>query len=86
MPQLSSFFGIVIKMFYSEHEPPHFHAEYQGQRAVFDLNGKLLQGRFFSLTARRLVKTWAGMHRKELEEQWARCRKGEPTEIIEPLH
>jgi uncharacterized protein DUF4160 len=41
MPAISIFFGIVIKMFYNEHEPPHFHAEYQGQRATFDLSGRM---------------------------------------------
>ena len=36
MPTISIFFGIVIKMFYDDHDPPHFHAEYQGDMAVFD--------------------------------------------------
>ena len=43
MPIISAFFGIVIRMFYREHEPPHFHAEYQGQQAKFDFDGKGLK-------------------------------------------
>lgn len=39
MPIVSVFFGIVIRMFYQEHEPPHFHAEHQGQRGTFDFEG-----------------------------------------------
>jgi hypothetical protein len=38
---VSVFFGIVIRMFYREHGPPHFHAEHHGQRATFDFSGKL---------------------------------------------
>jgi hypothetical protein len=45
MPVISTFFGIVIRMFYQEHRPPHFHAEHQGQQAIFDFEGQLLAGR-----------------------------------------
>lgn len=44
MPEVSRFFGIIIRMFYDEHNPPHFHAEYQGAKAMFDFDGNLLQG------------------------------------------
>lgn len=44
MPVISTFFGIVIRMFYQEHGVPHFHAEYQGQQATFTLDGELLAG------------------------------------------
>ena len=30
MPEISRFFGIIIRMFFDEHNPPHIHAEYQG--------------------------------------------------------
>ena len=33
MPIISAFFGIVIRMYYRDHEPPHFHAEHAGQQA-----------------------------------------------------
>jgi len=42
MPIISTFFGIVIRMFYKEHEPAHFHAEYQGQQSKFDLHGDVM--------------------------------------------
>ena len=41
MPIISTFFGIVIRMFYREHEPPHFHADYQGQQGKFNFDGKM---------------------------------------------
>ena len=40
MPEISRFFGIIIRMFFDEHNPPHIHSEYQGVKAVFDLDGK----------------------------------------------
>ena len=51
MPTISVFFGIIIRMFYRDHNPPHFHAEYQGQSATFDFDGKLLEGEIDSRTA-----------------------------------
>jgi Domain of unknown function (DUF4160) len=52
MPIISAFFGIVIRMYYKEHEPAHFHAEHSGQRATFDFNGELLSGEIRSRRAR----------------------------------
>ncbi len=44
MPYVSMFFGIIIRMFYSEHNPPHFHAEYQGSEGIFNFEGEMLRG------------------------------------------
>jgi hypothetical protein len=85
MPSISAFFGIVIRMFYNDHAPPHFHAEYQGERAAYDLNGNVLEGSISSRTANRLVVEWAGLHRSELQEDWDRARAGLPLRYIEPL-
>jgi len=38
MPIISAFLGIVIRIHYNDHNPPHLHAEYQGSRSVFDFN------------------------------------------------
>lgn len=59
MPVISVFFGIVIRMFYREHDVAHFHAEYQGQQATFSFDGKLLAGVIGSRTALRLIEEWA---------------------------
>ena len=48
MPIIAVFFGIVIRMFYKEHEPAHFHAEYQGQQAKFDFSGSVVAGQIQS--------------------------------------
>lgn len=39
MPVLSMFYGIIIRMYFDDHNPPHFHAEYQGYKAQFDMDG-----------------------------------------------
>ena len=76
MPTISTFFGIVIRMFYREHEPPHFHAEYQGQQAKFDLRGKMIVGNIRSKTAVGLIEQWAALHTGELESNWAKMKGG----------
>jgi len=72
-------------MFYREHEPAHFHAEYQGQQAKFDFDGKMTAGDMKSKTARRLVKQWAAAHREELESNWEKMKEGRTLEKIAPL-
>jgi len=85
MPAISIFFGIIIRMFYNEHEPAHFHAEYQGQRGKFDFTGRMIVGNIGSKTARRLIKQWAQAHEIELRANWQRMKAGKPLEMIEPL-
>ena len=41
MPEICRFFGIIIRMFFDDHGPPHIHAEYQGYKAVLDLKGNI---------------------------------------------
>lgn len=85
MPIISVFFGIVVRMFYREHEPAHFHVEYQGQRATFDFDGEVLAGEIRSGTAKRLIRDWALQHRADLEVNWQRMKDGQPMERIPPL-
>jgi hypothetical protein len=85
MPIISTFFGIVIRMYYREHGVPHFHAEYQGQLATFTFDGELLAGTVQSRTALRLVKEWSVVHRAELDANWSRVKAGQPLERIAPL-
>ena len=86
MPIISTFFGIVIRMYYADHEPAHFHAEFQGQRATFDLGGRIMVGRIRSKTAKRLILEWARQHRAELEANWHSMTVGRPLDRIEPLN
>lgn len=84
MPRISIFFGIVVYMYYDDHNPPHFHALYDGLEAMFDFNGNLIRGNISS-KARQLIKEWCGLHSGELEENWQRAKEGKPLNWIEPL-
>ena len=85
MPIVAVFFGVIIRMFYKEHEPAHFHAEHQGQQGKFDFTGKMTVGNIDSKTARQLIRRWAQLHRTELEANWANMKAGKPLEKIPPL-
>jgi hypothetical protein len=85
MPIISIFFGIVIRMYYKEHEPGHFHAEHQGQQGKFDLFGNMTVGNIQSGTALRLIREWAVLHQAELEANWERMKAGQPLNGIAPL-
>ncbi|MBA3640888.1 MAG: DUF4160 domain-containing protein [Acidobacteria bacterium] len=79
------FFGIVIRMFYQEHEPPHFHEKHHGQRATFDFSETIVAGQMHSRTAKRLIRDWTRLNRQELENNWRRIKSGEGLERIPPL-
>jgi len=85
MPVISTFFGIIIRMFFDDHEPPHFHVEHQGQLATFDFAGKLLAGELRSARARRLIREWARLHEYELRANWKRLKALQPLRQIAPL-
>lgn len=85
MPTISAFFGIVIRMYYDEHNPPHLHAEYQRNRAVLDFRGNIIKGDLRSGTALRLVREWIDLHAAELEHNWDLARAGRDLQEIEPL-
>lgn len=70
MPEISRFFGIIIFMYFDEHNPPHFHAKYGEERAVISINElKVMEGRL-SRRALSLVLEWANEHRNELMKNW----------------
>ena len=72
-------------MFYDEHPPPHFHAEHQGEKAVFDFRGNMLYGDISSRTAVRLIREWVDLHQDELINNWAEMEAGREYQKIEPL-
>lgn len=86
MPEISRFFGIIIRMFYDDHNPPHIHAEYQRSKAIFDFKGNLINGELKSRTATRLVRDWIDLRKVELEADWLRAQSGQLIQKIEPLH
>ena len=72
MPTISSFYGISIRMYFAqaEHNPPHFHASYGGEDAIYSINElKLLDGHL-PRRADRMVREWAEQHQDELRKMW----------------
>ena len=85
MPTISMFYGIIIKMYNNgEHNPPHFHAEYQGYHAVFSLNGELLNGEMPQRQV-KLIMAWVELHREELIANWELAIQEQPLYKIEPI-
>lgn len=85
MPEICRFLGIVISMYYKEHAPPHFHAKYGGQRAVFSINElKAIEGKLPKRVV-SLVLEWAFEHRNELLEDWKLSQRREELKKIKPL-
>lgn len=85
MPEISRFLGIVIRMFPSEHNPPHFHAIYNNFEAQFLINPLgLLKGK---LPARiqGIIIEWASLHQNELMENWNKLQNEQPIKKIKPL-
>ena len=85
MPTLSIFYGIVIKMYFDDHAPPHFHAEYGEHELVVGIAPiKILRG---SAPKRviSLVLEWAALHQEELMADWALCKALQSPQPIQPL-
>jgi len=86
MPIISNFFGIIIRMFFNEHAPPHFHVEYAEYKASVNIQTlEIIEGKL-SRRAQELVLDWAELHQKELLEDWELCRQHLEPRQIEPLN
>lgn len=85
MPEVSRFYGIVIKMFYNDHAPPHFHAEYGGAEIVVDIQTLSIIAGKLAPRAMGMVVEWASLHRAELLQVWHQARNFDPLNRIDPL-
>jgi predicted metallo-beta-lactamase superfamily hydrolase len=85
VPRISSFYGIVIAMYYRDHHPPHFHAIYAEHEAQIEIETLETLAGELPARALRLVQEWAEMHRAELEANWAKAEARLPLDTIEPL-
>jgi len=85
MPEISRFYGIVIKMFFDDHQPPHFHAEYGEDQAVVAIGTLAVIAGKLPPRALALVKEWARLHQDELREAWRKAKNLEPAGRIDPL-
>lgn len=84
MPTISMFFGIIIRMYFDDHNPPHFHAFYQEHRAVFSLDGQMISGDMPEKQS-KIIEVWAMLHKDELDADWQLAKDQQELYKIEPL-
>ena len=85
MPEISRFYGIVIKIFFDDHNPPHFHAQYGDDEAVVDIRTLAVMAGRLRPRAMGLVTEWASFHQAELQTAWNRARNLQSPGKIDPL-
>lgn len=85
MPEISRFYGIVIRMHIDEHNPPHFHAKYSDKEVVVSITDPAIIYGTISPRALRLVLRWAKLNQGELLLNWENLRSGCPAMKIKPL-
>ena len=85
MPEICRFYGIIIKMYFGDHNPPHFHVEYEGYEALISIHTLDAIAGQLPPRAMGMVAEWAAMHRDELLADWSKSSKLEPLEKIAPL-
>lgn len=72
-------------MYFDDHPPPHVHARYGEYEAQIEISsGQILHGSL-PRRAQALVTEWVGLHRAEIDANWARAHLGQALVTIEPL-
>ena len=85
MPEIARFYGIIIAMYFDDHNPPHFHARYGEESVVISIDTlSILEGQISS-RALGLIIEWASQHKEELLADWNLARKNQPLRKITPL-
>ena len=85
MPEVSRFYGIVIRMYFEDHFPPHFHAYYGEHNALVNIRTMAVISGRLPARALGMVIEWALLHQDELQAAWERARNLEPPGKIDPL-
>jgi hypothetical protein len=85
MPRLSEFYGIVICMYFSDHNPPHFHAHYAGDEAEIAIESLQVLAGHLPPRAMGLVIEWAILRRSQLRRSWEQANRSSPIDPIDPL-
>jgi hypothetical protein len=82
MPTIAYFLGVAVRMFFNDHDPPHFHVRYQGYRArILIASGEIIDGRL-PPTVARLVREWTALRRDALMRNWIAARSDGQLERI----
>jgi hypothetical protein len=85
MPEIARFYGIVIRMYYGDHQPPHFHVSYADSQATININTLSLMDGALPPRALGLVIEWASQHQRELCDAFYQAAGNELPQKIVPL-
>jgi hypothetical protein len=85
MPEISRFHGIIIKMYYNDHAPPHFHAEYAEYELVVGIEPVALLAGEAPARVRSMVVERAALRQEQLRRNWDRCRNAQAPDNVDPL-
>ena len=85
MPEVSRFYGIFAKMYYDEHNPPHFHAEYGGMKALIHIQTATVITGALPNRQLKMALAWCEIHKDELMQNWELARENQPLTPIAPL-
>jgi hypothetical protein len=85
VPEISRFFGIVIRMNFNDHAPPHFHARYGNENVAIEIATLTVIAGNLAPRALGLVMEWAAKHQEELLADWKLAMEGNLPVAIEPL-
>ena len=85
MPEISRFLGIIIAMFYKDHNPPYFHVRYSEYKATIEIENLVILSGKLPPRVYGLVIEWASMHKDELMDDWERAEKLQKLNKIAPL-
>lgn len=84
MPRISAFFGMIVLMYWKEHNPPHVHVEYNTQEAVFEISPPRLIAGDLPNKRKKIVLAWITTHQDELLANWQKAQNAEPLAWINP--
>jgi len=84
MPIISRFFGIIVFMFWREHQPPHFHAKYGDDEVIVEIQTGKVTGNI-SPRVLNMVQEWRELRKDELIADWKLAEENKPLKRIKPL-
>jgi hypothetical protein len=84
MPEICRFYGIIIFMNYSDHNPPHFHARYQDQEVLVEINTGIVEGKM-PKRALQMLFEWTEKYKVELLRDWELAKERKQLDKIPPL-
>lgn len=85
MPEISLFCGIRVTMYYDDHNPPHFHAEYNGHKAMVEIEKARVYRGALPSRQLKLILAWCVLHQDELMQNWELAKDNKPLNKINPL-